>query len=470
MDKLRSKPLVQSSDGPPGRFESYSLSENPFPSEPVVNKESTDKRINGGIYEVALRDPEFTKIRNNFLIPPTAEPSHSRLGYIIDTSYIGRGNGKSAFLVHLQNTINHQWCLDISSGVNKCFALIVTPEPGGRTKTFGAFVDAIMESVLASHIIRDSLAAIRLNAIMDCYPNQVQLTDSALSGEELIEKLSSRDWYDECGIDLSRVRQVIQSNRHLQSVPPEFPLLSETRHKGLFANLTTEDDIAEHYWSLKKGKDRISFAFSHLVRLFQAADFTGSFVLVDDFERVPDFQGTRQRKDFALELRSVLYDGPYHNARIGFYSFLFVLHAGVPALISDAWAESGLENRSPLSLGSARHIVLFEKLNKDHVRLLLKRYLDEYRIASSMKGSIAPFTPDSVQRIGEMTEFNAAKILATAYVLLEKAAEEGRNEIDAAFAEQYGESSSKSQEKTPPTAINKAPTTDLLKKAKGGAE
>ncbi len=62
--------------------------------------------------------------------------------------------------------------------------------------------------------------------------------------------------------------------------------------------------------------------FSQMVRFFQAADFNGAYVLVDDFERIPDFQSARQKKDFALELRSVLFDGSYVNARVGFLNFL----------------------------------------------------------------------------------------------------------------------------------------------------
>ena len=44
MSKLTRKPTAQSQPNAPGKYERFNLSENPFPSEPVVeNKDSEDK-------------------------------------------------------------------------------------------------------------------------------------------------------------------------------------------------------------------------------------------------------------------------------------------------------------------------------------------------------------------------------------------------------------------------------------------
>ena len=65
----------------------------------------------------------------------------------MDTSYIGRGNGKSAFLVNLYNDINQDFGLDLSNNLNKCFAVLVSPELGGRTKTFSSFIDRFFDVI-----------------------------------------------------------------------------------------------------------------------------------------------------------------------------------------------------------------------------------------------------------------------------------------------------------------------------------
>jgi hypothetical protein len=84
---------------PKGRYESFNLKENPFPAFPFLNPNSNDARNNGEIYEPSIREQEYNIIEENFFKVPQCYPNHLRLGYIIDTSYIGRGNGKSAWLM-----------------------------------------------------------------------------------------------------------------------------------------------------------------------------------------------------------------------------------------------------------------------------------------------------------------------------------------------------------------------------------
>ncbi|HBB33165.1 MAG TPA: hypothetical protein DDZ80_01380, partial [Cyanobacteria bacterium UBA8803] len=146
---------------PKGRYERYNLRENPFPSSPFVNPNSSDARNNGEIYEPSIREQEYKSIEENFLKVPQSDPNHLRLGYIIDTSYIGRGNGKTAFLTNLQKRINKDFGLSISNEMNKCFAIIVVPEAGGKTKTFESFVDLFVDRIIESNVIEDSLTGLK---------------------------------------------------------------------------------------------------------------------------------------------------------------------------------------------------------------------------------------------------------------------------------------------------------------------
>jgi len=101
-----------------GRYEIFNLEMNPFPSSPFVNPESTDARNNGKIYETSIREQEYRAIEENFLKVPQSDSNHLRLGYIMDTSYIGRGNGKTAFLTNLQRKINKDFGFSISDETN----------------------------------------------------------------------------------------------------------------------------------------------------------------------------------------------------------------------------------------------------------------------------------------------------------------------------------------------------------------
>ncbi len=438
MGKLSTRPKQYQPHEQEGRYQRFNLKENPFPTEPV-NKDSKDRRINGEIYEGEIREFEYLQIENTFLKHPQSDLNHPRLGYICDTSYIGRGNGKSAFLVNLLHCINREYCFDISSEVNKCFALYVTPESGGRTKTFASFVDLLFDATLRSGIVDACLAALRLQAIKSEHPD-ISLGAGENDEEALIERLNSKKWLEDKGVDLYVLSMRISESSFLQTLPKEFPLFSGSG--SLFNHFVTADDFRTYYLELRKrGRERLDFFFSHMVDFFLASGFNGAYILVDDFERIPDFQSGRQRKDFAIELRSCLSDGMYRNARIGFYNMIFVLHAGVPQLISDAWRLSGLENRYPISPKiKSRHLVDFKKLNNKHVSLLLKKYLEEYRIKAVPWRDLDPFTPEAVDRIAELSEYNAGKILRASCDLLAKAVQDsGRTVIDADFVKAHSE-------------------------------
>lgn len=461
MSKLLRKPAQRQQVHLPAKFQKFKLTDNPFPSEPTVNKDSEDRRINGAIYEVDIRRKEYEQLKTVFLKQPQSDPNHLRLGYIMDTSYIGRGNGKSAFLVNLQQNINKEYCLDISEELNKCFAIYVTPELSGRTKTFSSFVEVFFQAILRSRIIETCLASLRLEAISELYP---QFNLETEDEELLITNLNSRQWFQQHNLEVLKITNFIYKNEYLQAIPYDFPLFNE--RNTLTSSFVSQLDFEQYYLNLKRGKERLDFVFSHLVRFFQAASFNGAYILVDDFERIPDFQSPRQKKDFALELRSCLFDGLYVNAKVGFYNFFLVLHAGVPRLMSEAWAESGMENRAPLSQKTAsKHIIPFEKLSREHASLLLKKYLSEYRMNDMISNTLFPFQEEAVSKMGELSEYNAAKILKMAYDLLDKAAElEGQTIIDGQFVNDQTELQTDVNLRSFST-LDKADSIDLLKKA-----
>ncbi len=465
MSKLLRRPTAQIDVNAQGRFEKFNLKENPFPSQPVVNKDSADKRYNGDIFEMAIRQKEYDQIKTCFLRQAQSNLNHLRLGYIIEFSYTGRGNGKSAFAVNLQQDINRDFCLDISDDVNKCFAIYVTPEPGGQTKTFGSFVDLIFKAIIDSNVIRYCLATLRLEAIAELYPD-LDLDD--YDEKELVDALNTEAWLAENSLDHNQILKHIYKNEYLQDLPPSFPIYKN--RWVIDRHFVTQDDFISKYKSdFRKNSEQSEFVFSHLVRLFQAAGFNGCYVLVDDFERITEFQTTRQKKDFALELRTCLFDGLYLSAKLGFYNFLLILHAGVQRSISDAWAESGMENRSPISPPTAtnQHIIRFENLGKEHASLLIKKYLAEYRISPNSHDGLLPFTEGAISKIGELTEYNAGKILKMAYELVDKAANlEEYRIIDEAFVSDNKGVREDATDKNI-SSIENAQSVDLMDKAGG---
>jgi hypothetical protein len=414
------------------RFELYNLRENPFPATPIVNQGDNDIRYNGEIFEQKIRGQEWSKLYDNFLKVPQADPNHLRIGYILDTSYVGRGNGKSTFSINLLKSINKAFCLDISNGVNKCFGLYLTPEPSGRTKTFYDVVDLLFDNICNSNVINTTLATLRLEAILELYKDFDP--ESFKSDDAAVDSLNTFDWFEKKGIEVASITNEIFRKAEFSQMPLTFPL-NRDRNNYYGPRIVTSKDFRDYYNTLKKGKDRIDFVFTHMVDFLIGSGFNGAYVVIDDFERIPDFQSDRQKREFALELRTNIFDGMSRNAKVGFFNFILILHAGVPRLIEKSWSDTGMEQRSPITTASANsnHIIYFEKLSLEHTVLLISKYLTEYRIKAEKQPSILPFEKKAIHKIGEITELNAARILQKANHILEKAAEKKLQTINEQF-------------------------------------
>lgn len=462
INKYLQRPISPSKPGF-DRYARFDLSDNPFPASPFVNPDSRDSRTNGDIYEPSIRQAEYDKFRRSFLEVAQSDANHLRLGYLMDTSYVGRGNGKSAFLLYLQKRINKDFAFDVSNGHNRCFSTRVVPDPSGKTKTFESFVDQLASSIFQSTVIDDALASLRLEAIIEL-DGSFDPPNHFSSEEELRSKLNSEGWYKNNGIDFRRIHQQILESERLQNVPYEFPLYQTS---PLIPQVVSTEDFIEYYTTLKRGRSRYDFIFSHLVEFFSAARFNGAYIFVDDFERIPDFQSARQKQDFAVELRSCLFDGPYTNARIGFFNLLLILHAGIPRLIQSAWEQSGLEHRAPIFYkgGTPRHVIRFEKIGTDDTISLLRTYLDKYRVEPGEKSGLEPFTEEAVITMAELSEYNASRLLKMAYEAIERAADHDRLNIDKNFV--LTEVDALTIESRPIAGIHDTPTINLQDEVKG---
>ena len=63
------KPKTVSVENLQNKYLRFGLTENPFPASPALNTDAEDRRINGNIFELAIRQNEFAQIK-------PAVPSH----------------------------------------------------------------------------------------------------------------------------------------------------------------------------------------------------------------------------------------------------------------------------------------------------------------------------------------------------------------------------------------------------------
>ncbi|MFK1862636.1 hypothetical protein ACIXEP_11980 [Bacteroides fragilis] len=199
---------------------------------------------------------------------------------------------------------------------------------------------------------------------------------NSLTRKKIIEDLNDLKWYNDNNLKLKDIQEYLSKKIEFNLLSSDNPLRkNRSSYNGSNLSIVTNEMLYLHYKSLKRDIEKINFVFDDLVNIFTMSGFNGSYIIIDDFERIPDFQSDRQKRDFALELRTNFFDGSSQNAKIGFYNLILMLHAGVPRLIQKAWGDSGMDQRSPISSVSptSNHIISFDKLNSDYATLLIKK-------------------------------------------------------------------------------------------------
>jgi hypothetical protein len=465
MNKLLKKAVSQVHTAEINTYEIFQLTENPFPTMASVNESSPEKKYNGSIYERSIREEEYKKLESNFLTIPQSNPDHLRLGFLSETSYIGRGNGKTSFLVNLMRILNTEYCLDISNNNNKCFSIYFFPDSGGIVKSFEKFVDYFFAAMLKSNIINECLALLRYDALSTLGWGDLNADEEFKTGDDLVFKLTNDEWCKEHLLHSKRiVMDEILKNNHLGTLPSDFPLYKDLT---FLAKMISQEDFGNYYKQIRGEKMKLDYVFTHMVNFFLAAGFNGSYILVDDFERIPDFQSAMQKKDFILQLRTVLFDGGYLNARIGFFNFIIALHAGVPRLIQEAWNLAGMEQRISIvnGNGTQKHLINFEKIDDKHAIKLIKKYLSEYRTSKFNGDSLFPFDEKSIVTLAAQSEMNISKILQSANNILEYALQKGISFIDEKVILSYlAENGNSLKDIDEPKAISNVASVDLASK------
>lgn len=430
MNKYTAKPKVIPEIK--SNYERYNLKDNPFPYDPFLEPESDNVRVNGTIYNEAIKSKELKRLENIFL-KQTIDGNHKRLGYLIDANYTGRGNGKSALLLHLKNKINNDYGYAVSDGVNRTFALYVKPQPSGQTAKFWQLSEDIIKQILKLDLISDCLITLRYKAIESFEGGYEKLVE-LLKEEDDFNNLLNSDWLNKNGFSEFHINEIVAKDLRNNGVSSDLanPIAQMPgMAKELILGLSCQQPES---W---KKKNISIFLFDQLVKFFITANFNGGYILLDEFEKIVDSQKISEKNEFAAELRHNLLEGGVQGAARGFFTIIFAMHPGVPNLIVESWEKSGINARSPLPIGKGEeepHIIFFNNLQKENIAELLVVYLEYFRIEKSdEKSGLYPFEQSAIDRIAELAKYNTAKTLKFANIVLENLVNLQQEKIDLIF-------------------------------------
>jgi hypothetical protein len=391
-------------------YSKFNLKDNPFPYNPFIEPESNDPKRNGTIFNKNIRSKEFDKFVKSFLTEPLSG-DHNRIGYLVEASYAGRGNGKTALLVNLQKLINDDFGESFSGGSNKTFAVYLKGKSGTSVK-FWQLCEEIIKEVCTKKILEDCFITLRYEAISEDETLLSKL-NSVLTTEDDYIRLLDNTFYLETGIDFATINSRIKSRLIDAGFTGE--LVNRICYKSDNASQIVLEYLNKKNDSWKK-KDLTRFLFDELTRIFMLAGFNGSYILLDEFEKIVDFQKPSERIEFAYDLRQGILEGNSQSAIHGFFMLILTMHPGTQRLILEAWEKAGINARSPLpsedSIDSP-HVILFDDIKKQDIKALIEVYLDFFRLDHNdlKRTGLYPFTEDAVNLIADVSKYNAARIL-----------------------------------------------------------
>jgi len=410
------------------KYEKFNLKDNPFPYDPIVVPDAEDIRKNGTIYNEQIKSDEFNNFKSK-LLDQDLNSNNIRLAYLIDSAYTGRGNGKSAFLVHMQKIINEDYGEKLSNGKNKVFAVYVRPEPGENISRFWQLSEKIIRQMAKGNIFKDCMITLRYLGLSKMRHTKVLKN---LKKDEDFEKLLDDKWLVENKVNVANLRSKMDELLTTAGISYElirFILISPYKTSDSIVNYACNRPDS---W---KKKNISNFLFDELVRFFIMMNYNGAYILLDEFEKIVDIQKVLEKDELASEIRQFFLEGNQQGPILGFFMLIMAMHPGVPRLIIESWEKSGLNARAPLPTKGedGPHVVFFNNLQKENIRVLIKEYLDNFRLNKLSENDIAPFEEESIIKIAELANSNAAKTLRFANIALNELVKSDSDLVSVTF-------------------------------------
>lgn len=412
-NKLLRKPKI--TEDVENKYMFLGLSQNPFPNEPAVKPYSPDSRVNGSIFLEEIREEEIKSFKDHIVNSP------NKIGLLMDyAAYKGRGIGKTAFLNHMKKSINDDLGESISNGESVLYAIYVSPSADNRNRTLSDVAHSIFTAMHKEGLFLTVFCRLRaLSGLLD------GVIDDSIDETNYAETIANDQWLKERRIDVSKV------NAFVSNVLIEAGLEENTSNVfgGNYQSFMSllDEKRGEFFWK----KDGLVFLFDKIERLLKAAMFTNCIILLDEAEKMIQYQSSNERRAFCDNLRFYFIDGICSNAIDGLFKIVLTIHPNSQELLMPHWAAAGLDRFCSLGGDYSSENTIFFKPVSDNslmVRNLAEIYIRESRIEKT--GVSKLFTEDAIDYAMEKSDRIPGRFLKMLYLLVEKAVQNHWEVID----------------------------------------
>src|SRR5947208_11596156 len=153
-------------------YKGLGLTNNPFPSDPIIRPRSKDRRTNGAIFADGCRKEVISRFEK-LLLRGTDFENRARIALLWSAGdkVTGRGTGKTALLRHFQHRINRDWGATEFKQFNAAVIYVCFPDQVDRLFSEQLAWAALLDAD-ESGLIRAGSAMLRLAEIEKRWPKE----------------------------------------------------------------------------------------------------------------------------------------------------------------------------------------------------------------------------------------------------------------------------------------------------------
>lgn len=406
MNNLIRKPQV-SSEQKNLKYGYYGFTQNPFPFDPSVIPGSEDKRNNGTLFYAGMREQELNDFKEILIKSP------KRIGILMDyAAYKGRGIGKTALLNYVKNLINNDLGNSISDGQEVLYSVYLSPNSSdGNNRSLSRMAHSLFDAMVNEHLL--FIAFCRLRAFSGEIKEEVL---AQLSEDDYGSTIADDKWLNDHGADVAKINSYVIEKLYSTGF-----LEGPQNYRFSFSYQDFLLSIATFHSEMEWSKKGLQLIFNKLVLLLKEAAFSNCIILLDEVEKIVQYQNFSERRAFCDDLRYYFIDGNTENSAQGFFKILITIHPNSQELLMPHWMAAGLERFCELGGSGAKENTVFFKPMKDDLDLIrdfVKIYLDNSR--ADKTDSVYPFTDEALLLALRKSGNIAGKFLKMLYLAIER--------------------------------------------------
>lgn len=411
---------------PSNRYKSLGLRDRPFPTEPVLNPNSQDERVNGTIYATS---PVIDTVERfeRLLIQPDDFQNRVKLAFLWSKGDVqqGRGMGKTALLRYFQRRINKDWGgTEFNGRFSAAVVYVSFPQQVDRRYmeqlAWAALVDICRNKVLdvaRAALRRDALSDQQVEAVVTTDGDYANLLDDAVLEANQISPSSINETIEKQLIDEGVGRAPARA-------------LALGTFEEFVRDLRRDKNLEPYYIPRDtKGLDYSrSLFFNDIVNYLRVAGFAGGYLFIDDIENLVDQMTRRHRIAFAKEFGLCTVRPGFANTTHKFFSCVLTTHQSSSIPLAQAWSDAGLAAMARLDPAAPTSVEL-PLPTQEQARDIVIAHLDHFRINRGEIGQIKPFTEDGLAALVGSSQ-HPRELLSNASRVMQDAARSGVACID----------------------------------------